>query len=226
MIKKDERVKAEYDYRRQEQMLDSLNKENQIENSVFLESKICNVQSLTRHIVDMRSDSSFTNCDVIMCTETQLTSEQTDVHLDSFNYFLNNNEDRLLGLAVYYKEKIDLVCDFNGDGFSIFKTNIQTSGLTVMLLYRKNNALIPEFYDLLIYLTKAHDIDLIVGDLNIQPNENLRNVLNLYDQLIERPTFITGSILDHVYVKKSLFSKYMIKADINSVFFRNMIRLK
>ena len=63
-------MKAEYDYLRQEQLLESLNNENQLENNVFLELKICNVQSLGRHIVDMRSDPSFTNSDIILCTET------------------------------------------------------------------------------------------------------------------------------------------------------------
>ena len=62
----DERVKAEYDYLRQEQLLESLNNENQLENNVFLELKICNVQSLGRHIVVMRSDSFFTNSDIIL----------------------------------------------------------------------------------------------------------------------------------------------------------------
>ena len=218
----DERVKEEYAYLRKEQMLESLDNGNgdQLENySVCLEFKICNVQSLSRHIVDMRSDPSFTNSDIILCTETQLTSGLTDVHLDNFNYFLNNNEDRFLGLAVYYKEQLNLVREFDGNGFSIFKTNIETSEMTVMLLYRKNNTLVPEFYELLRYLTSTHDIDLIVGDFNLQPNENLRNVLILYDQLIERPTFISGSILDQVYIKKSLASKYNVEAGVEAVFF-------
>ena len=101
----DERVKGEYAFLRNEQMLESLDNGDQLQNiSVYLEFKICNVQSLSRHIVDMRSDPSFTNSDIILCTETQLTSELTDVHLNKFNYFLNNNEDRFLGLAIYYKE--------------------------------------------------------------------------------------------------------------------------
>ena len=215
----DERVKEEYAYLRKEQMLVSLDNEDQLENNVFFEFKICNVQSLSKHIVDMRSDLSFANNDIILCTETQLTSELADVHLDNFNYFLNNNEDRFLGLAVYYKDKIDLVREFDTKGISIFKTKFGSLELTIMLLYRKNNTLIPQFYDLLRYLTSTHDIDLIVGDFNIQPNENLRNVLNLYDQLIERPTFISGSILDHVYVKQSMFSNYRIEAKVESVFF-------
>ena len=49
----DERVKTEYDYLRQEQMLECLNNEDQLENNVFLEFKICNVQSLSRHIAVM-----------------------------------------------------------------------------------------------------------------------------------------------------------------------------
>ena len=215
----DERVKEEYAYLRKEQMLESLDNKDQSENTVFLELKICNVQSLSRHIVDMRSDPSYTNNDIILCTETQLTSDLADVHLDSFNFFLNNNEDRFLGLAVYYKEQIDLVREFDGNGFSIFRTSVQNSELTVLLLYRKNSTPIHEFYDLLRYLTCTYDISLIVGDFNVQPNENLRNVLNLYDQLIERPTFLSGSILDHVYVKKSLASKFNVEAGVEGVFF-------
>ena len=157
-----------------------------------------------RHIVDMRSDPSFTNSDIILCTENQLTSEEAEVHLDNFNYFLNNNEDRFLGLAVYYREQIDLTREFDGNAFSIFKTCVDNTELTLLLLYRKNNTSVHEFYDLLRYLTSVYDIDLIVGDFNLKPNENLRNILNLYYQLIETPTFISGSILDQVYVKKSL----------------------
>ena len=129
-------------------------------------------------------------------------------------------------MAVCFKDEINLVREFDGNGFSIFKTNAGTFELTVMLLYRKYNTLIPEFYELLRYLTSTYDIDLIVGDFNVQPNESLRNLLNLYDQLIERPTFISGSILDHVYVKQSLFTKYRVEAEVEKVFFHNMILSK
>jgi len=122
VIVTDEKVKAEYDYLRQEQMLENLNHgDQQSENmNVLCEFKVCNVQSLSRHIVDIRSDTSFTNSNIILCTETQLTNELIDVHLDNFNYFLNNNEDRFLGLAVFFKEQTNLVREFDGSGISIF----------------------------------------------------------------------------------------------------------
>lgn len=66
---------------------------------------------------------------------------------------------------------MDLVREFDGNGVSIFKTRVETFELIVMLVYRKNNTLIPEFYDLLRYLTSIYDISLIVGDFNVQPNE-------------------------------------------------------
>ena len=112
-----------------------------------------------------------------------------------------------------------MVREIDGNGFSIFRINIESLEITIMLLYRKNNTSIPEFYDLLRYLTTIYDISLIVGDFNLRLNENLRNFLNLFDQLIERPTFISGSILDHVYVKKTFILKYMVRADVESVFF-------
>ena len=121
---------------------ESLDNEDQLESGVFLGFKICNVQSLSRHIVGMRSDPSFTNSDIILCTQTQLTSEQDEVN----NYFLNNNADRFLGLAVYYKEQKKLFHDFDGNGFSIFRTRVENSELTVLLLYRKNRTSIHEFF--------------------------------------------------------------------------------
>ena len=98
------KVKLEYDYLRQEKQLENLDCENHLENiNVLCELKLCNVQSLSIHIVDMRSDASFTSSDIILSTETQLTNELSSVLIDGFNYFLNNDEDRFLGLAVYLK---------------------------------------------------------------------------------------------------------------------------
>ena len=65
-------------------------------------------------------------------------------------------------------------------------------------------------------------MSLIVGDFYVLPNENLRNVLNLYEQLIERSTFLSGSILDHFYVKQSLASKFNVEA----ACFHSMIQSK
>ena len=187
--------------------------------NVLCEFKLCNVQSLSRHIVDMRSDASFTSSDIILCTETQLTNELIDVHLDDFNCFFNNNEDRFLGLAIYFKEKLDLVREFDGNGISIFKVHFETFDLIVMLLYRKNGTPVSQFYNVLEFFTKTYDIDLIVGDFNVQPNETLTNVLHLYDQLIDTATYISGSILDQVCIKRILTSKFTIKAVVESVFF-------
>ena len=71
----DKRVKAEYEYLRQEQLLDNSHNKDQLED-VFLEFKVCNVQSLSRHIVDMRSAPSFTNSDIILCTDPHASLQE------------------------------------------------------------------------------------------------------------------------------------------------------
>ena len=60
------------------------------------------------------------------------------------------------------------------------------------------------------YLLRAHSIDIILGVLyvnvfntiDMQPLTNLMESFN-YVQIINEPTFISGSLLDHVYVKQS-----------------------
>jgi len=56
-----------------------------------------------------------------------------------------------------------------------------------------------------------------MGDFNIKPNKQLGQILSEYKQLVTEPTHIAGSILDHVYVKRSF--QYHVSLVIESVFF-------
>ncbi len=75
------------------------------------------------------------------------------------------------------------------------------------------------------YVIRNCNIDLIFGDFNIDyfhdnnisPLKNLFESL-LYVQLVSKPTFVSsGSLLDHVYVKKSISHK--INTDVVSVYY-------
>ena len=84
--------------------------------------------------------------------------------------------------------------------------NVQgPQNLSFLLLYRKNGSSGID------YLLRAHSIDIILGDLNInffstidmQPLTNLMESFK-YVQIVDKPTFISGSLLDHVYVRQAI----------------------
>lgn len=90
--------------------------------------------------------------------------------------------------------------------------NVQgPQNLSFLLLYRKNGSSILDFVSGIDYLLRAHSIDIILGDLYInffstvdmQPLTNLMESFN-YVQIVDKPTFISGSLLDHVYVRQAI----------------------
>ena len=66
------------------------------------------------------------------------------------------------------------------------------------------------FYDYLYYFIEAKEVDIMVGDFNIDAcsKSRLPQILLEYVELIEFPTHIAGLTLDHVYVKKSFLEDY------------------
>ena len=70
-----------------------------------------------------------------------------------------------------------------------------------------------QYVDCLNYVLNSYTIDMILGDFNInyfndnqvQPLKSLMESLN-YTQIVTKLTFISsGSLLDHVYVKSTVF---------------------
>ena len=112
-----------------------------------------------------------------------------------------------------------MVEELSLNGVSLFKITTDSMDLKILLLYRKSDWKIRTFYELIHYLSTANDIDFIMGDFNLKPNEQLDQVLSEYKQLVTESTHIGGSILDHIYVKKSFLSKYNVCMFIESVFF-------
>ena len=95
--------------------------------------------------------------------------------------------------------------------------------MKVLLVYRKDSLPI----DLFIYLIQhflsmaENDIDVILGDFNINAftTNNLSDLLCEYVQIVQEPTHISGSLIDHVYVKQSLFDSYDIKCIVKNTYF-------
>ena len=69
------------------------------------------------------------------------------------------------------------------------------------------------FYDYLYYFIEAKEVDIIVGDLNIDAcsKSKLPQILSKYVQLVEFLTHIAVSTLYHVYVKESFLEDYKVE---------------
>ena len=94
-----------------------------------------------------------------------------------------------------------------------------------MILYKLNNQPLMTFYDYLYYFIEAKEVDIIVGDFNIDAcsKSRLPQILSEYAQLVEFPTHIAGSTLDHVYVKKSFLEDYKVEIVVLNTYFLIMM---
>lgn len=71
-----------------------------------------------------------------------------------------------------------------------------------------------QYIDCLKYILNSYTIDIILGDFNINylndSQVKLKSLMKSfnYSQIVTKPTFISsGSLLDHVYVKSTVFHK-------------------
>ena len=89
----------------------------------------------------------------------------------------------------------------------------------MLLLYRKHALPLNTFCDWLQDFVTNNSVDIILGDFNINGfNENIRlsHILSQYDQLVNTSTHISGSLLDHVYIRQE-FPK-QVNSDVISIY--------
>ena len=99
-----------------------------------------------------------------------------------------------------------------------------------MVLYNLSNQPLMTFYDFLIYFIEVKDVDIIVGDFNIDAwsKSRLSQISSEYVQPVEFPTHIAGSTLNHVYVKKSFLEGYKVQIVVLNTYFsdHDVVRVK
>ena len=72
------------------------------------------------------------------------------------------------------------------------------------------------FYNRLeVFLSTIEVFDLILGDFNINvfasSNNNLQNIMSQYQLLNQEPTHISGSLLDHVYIRREAMQRFSLE---------------
>ena len=166
-----------------------------------------NVRSLNAHHHDVLNDNIITDSDIIGLGETWLHHGEERNLEGFFGYFSNFGKGK--GLAGYSKMTL------------LAKTAISSSSYSAM------HFIVKEFDVIFLYLSKDYEkeslfnlieswIDentptAVIGDINenLYEHSNFEKFMRTksFQQMMKRPTFEKGSILDHIYVNKLMMEK-------------------
>ena len=180
---------------------------------------LLNVRGLKSHLVDIECDLQLVNSDVLLLTETQYQTDQNNLpsHILDLELHHHLSENKFDSVSVAVKSDV-IVVEKRGllGSFCITFTKVSIKkSLTVLLLYRRQSFKMSDFLYLIRHWLSHMDgnIDIILGDFNINhfsSNGELETVLNHYTMLVDFPTHIAGSCLDHVYVHNKYCNKCKI----------------
>ena len=94
-----------------------------------------------------------------------------------------------------------------------------------MLVYRKQFLGMQKFSQLMQYLLTANSIHIIAGNFNydlLKVIENkLLDIFTNHVQMVNKPTHIFGSLIDHVYIKKALMEEFSTGVPVKNIYFSN-----
>ena len=221
-IKADPRVIEEYERLRNTSLLEENANFQVHEDDPIIPIVLLNIRSLRKHSIDMKFDTKIFNCDMLLLTETQLTpcDSDNDIQDHLYPFILNrqDSDDRYSSLAfcnkttVYIKEK-EYLPVINGLMFTTVFTRQENCEMRFLFIYRKQSSNVHDFVSNLNHIANWYTIDVILGDFNInyfdeKESHNLKTTLEStlgYQQIVSKPTFLSGSLLDHVYIRSHKF---------------------
>ena len=214
-IRADPRISLEYGCMQNERSIEEPRYSPLTDNSIKV--ALLNTRSFCKHAVDINKDPILLETDILCLTETQLLPDQnTDKicnnldQLTKFEFVHKKDPDKFQSLSVGFKNQIEIFQHEQYPGCVVFnfkKASFSDNIFNALLVYRKQSNTLSSFYEMLSYLVRIKNIHIILGDFNTNAQEqsiNLSRILHEYDQVVTEPTHIAGSILDHVYIKKSL----------------------
>ena len=184
---------------------------------------LLNVRSLQKHSVDIRHDSNLFDTDMICFTETQLLPSTDDSeiknNLHPFKLLRQDHaSDRYSSLALCSKSHIEIIDyqyfpEVNAILFSVVHSMIPQLNISILSLYSKNGRNISQFIQNLQNILNTFKIDIVLGDFNINfLNHNEIQALHIimeqlsYTQTVKGPTFMSGSLLDHIYIRNEMWN--------------------
>ena len=161
-------------------------------------------------------------------TESQIRND-TDVidvlkQLSSFKIYFNSCGERHQNLAICLRENI--IC-LKHDTFlgilviDITKRSFHNDAVRFMLVYRNLNSSPTSSLE---YFLRRYCIHIVLGDFKINTlngaNVNLQDIFSNYTLLVNEPTHISGSLIDHVHVYNKSLQKFLpSKIEVLSIYF-------
>ena len=185
----------------------------------------CNIRSLRKHFGDIKTYPVIGNIDVICLQETWIDSDvyPNDLALGCLKAHLNSFGNGK-GIVTYYNNRYKHVKSMKEAKFQI--TKISSDDEDIINLYRSQGASSQQIISAVKELFNRAKKTLIVGDMNIcYSKEKFHPVLRFmsklgFTQLIEFPTHVSGSCIDHVHVYHPLDSKsYEVHVKHEGVYF-------
>ena len=183
------------------------------------------MRSLHLHVADVASDYNVKAADINMFVETALCSNDSNdlYQIPSFqlfrNDFVTHGTRTPYGTAVYVKENVQLLseplrCNYNDVEMTLIRVNQPVHNLHIAAIYRSTSKVkIARFINALKHLHSTFLNDpntpvIILGDFNVNLNENAseKNTLSKYlieekkyVQLISQVTTDYKTRIDHIY---------------------------
>ena len=136
--------------------------------------------------------------------------------MQGFEVAYNNNQDRFQSIAVCTKVDTHIIshAKLNSASFiTVLKSSFDNKCIKLLLLYRKHALPLNTFCDWLQGFDTNNSVNIILGYFNIR----LSHILSRHDQLVNTTTHISGSLLDHVYIRQE-FPKQVTR-DVVSIYF-------
>ena len=181
----------------------------------YIKISALNVYKLDRHFEDLKSDVSLMKSSLICCVETWLAPPKDEDEMEEqINYYNIEGYSTHLnsvgagkGIAIFSKPPFSRPQNSNGTNFQI--TKITSPDLDVICVYRSQEGNKRDLLSKLLDILTPNKATYICGDFNIclftEPQNVLTDTLkqNNFVQIVEKPTFKSGSLLDHGYVRET-----------------------
>ena len=240
-IKADIRATIEYETMRNNHAMMPVERLASLAESLTI--TMLNTRSLRKHAIDIASDELIIDSDIVLLTETQITAGNNlttiSEQMKDFHIVHNISSDKFCSIACCYRSTVSNVEHEQRQGLSLFKmimNDFCQDTINILLVYRKNNSDFDSFiYTIQHFLSSSEqNIDIILGDFNINyfidstNCKKLSDLLTAYTQIITEPTHISGSLIDHVYVKKLVFDHFECRSIVKNIYFsdHDAIKLK
>ena len=189
-----------------------------------------NVRSLARHADDILSDNRIINTNIMGFTKTQFKPSDSTCKITElsnlFNINFNINENKFSGIASRCGNNVTVLNKFDTNGLSILsfkKHALADRVFTLMLAYRKQSMHMQEYFQMLQYFPATYSKDIIAGEFSYVflkvPQNKFLDVFIDHDQMVNKPTHISGSLIDHVNIKNALMEKFFTNVGVENIYF-------